>query len=156
MIKRWLIRWMIDDWVKIRILFWSLNVWIINLNFSNAFSVLECLISFTKRKLKIRTSADTFFLLIDINISFSSRSTISFCRDAMNDDTTDSAIVLKMKLAIDARNFLSRSRSRLIDSMNIIESVCSEFDSIDDSIDDSINDSIDEDDNSSLKWSSFW
>jgi hypothetical protein len=69
----------------------------------------------------------------------------------MNDDTTDSAIVLKMKLAIDARNFLSRSRSRLIDSMNIIESVCSEFDSIDDSIDDSINDSIDEDDNSSLK-----
>jgi hypothetical protein len=84
--------------------------------------------------------------LIDIKISFSSISAIFFCRDAMNDDTTDSAIVLKMKLAIDAKNFLSRSRSRLIDAMNIIESRCSEVDSIDDSIDDS----VDEIDNSSL------
>jgi hypothetical protein len=76
----------------------------------------------------------------------------------MNDDTIDSAVVLKIKLAIDAKNFLSRSRSRLIDSMNIIESAmkseCSIVDAIDDSINDSIDDSIsdlvDEDDNSSL------
>ncbi len=148
MIRCWLTRWMIDDWVKTKILFWSLNVWITNLNFSNAFSVSECLISFTKRKLKIRTSVDTFLLLIDMNTSFSSNSTISFCLNEVNDEST--LMILKTKLAIDARNFLSRSRSRLIDSMSIIESVCSEFDSIDDSIDDSINDSIYEDDNSSL------
>jgi hypothetical protein len=117
MIKRWLIRWMIDDWVKTRTLFWSLNVWIISLNFWNAFSVLECLISFTKRELKIRTSADTFFLLTDINTAFPSKPAISFCLNAMNDDTTDSAVVLKMKLAVDAKNFLSRSRSRLIGSV---------------------------------------
>jgi hypothetical protein len=179
MIKLWLTRWMIDDWVKIRILFWSLNVWIINLNFSNVFSVSECLILFTKRELKIRTSADTFFLLIDINTSFSRSSTISFCRDAMNDDTTDS-IVLKTKLATDVRYFLSRSRPRLADSMNIIESamrsiwsrlLCDSLidsindwigDSIDDSIDDLVDDSadeetLDENDNWSLlsAWS-FW
>ncbi len=121
MIKRWLTRWMIDDWVKTKILFWSLNAWITSLNFSNAFSVPECLISFTKRELKIRTSVDTFLLLTDMNISFSSSSTISFCRDAVNDDTKlIVSIVLKMKLAIDAKNFLNRSRSRLIDSMNSI------------------------------------
>jgi hypothetical protein len=62
----------------------------------------------------------------------------------MNDDTTDSAIVLKMKLTINAENFLSRSRSCLIDSTNIIESICSEIDSIDESIDDSIDDSFDD------------
>jgi hypothetical protein len=75
----------------------------------------------------------------------------------MNDDITDSTI-LKTKLAIDAKNFLNRSRSRLIDSMSIIESVCSEIDSTDESvddsaddeIDDSIDDSADENDNSSL------
>ncbi len=59
----------------------------------------------------------------------------------MNDDTTDSTI-LKIKLVIDAKYFLSRSRSRLIDSMNTIESICLEINSIDDSIDDLINDSI--------------
>jgi hypothetical protein len=123
MIKRWLIRWMIDDWIETKVLFWSLNVWITNLNFSNAFSISECLISFTKRKLKIRTSVDTFLLLIDMNISFFSKFAISFCLNAMNDDTTDSAIVLKMKLTINAKNFLNRLRSRLIDSMNIIESI---------------------------------
>ncbi len=84
--------------------------------------MLECLISFTKRKLKIRTSVDTFLLLIDINISFSNKSTISFCRNEINDDATDS-IVLKTKLAIDAKYFLNRSRSRLIDSMNTIKSI---------------------------------
>ncbi len=111
----------------------------------------ECLISFTKRKLKIRTSVDTFLLLIDIKTPFSSSSTISFCRDAVNDDTgLIASIVLKMKLAIDERNFLRRPRSRLTGSMSTIESVCSGIDSIDESIDDSIDDSIDEDDNSSL------
>jgi hypothetical protein len=79
----------------------------------------------------------------------------------MNDDIIDST-VLKIKLAIDAEYYLSRSRSRLIGSMNIIESamrsICSAIDSIDDStddsvddlIDDSINDLDDENDNSSL------
>jgi hypothetical protein len=103
-----------------------------------------------------------------MNISFSNKSTISFFRDAMNDDTRlIASIVLKMKLAIDEKNFLSRPRSRLIDAMSIIESIvmksaCSEIDSIDDltddlvddSIDDltddSIDDSVDENDNSSL------
>ncbi len=72
----------------------------------------------------------------------------------MNDDTRlIASIVLKMKLAIDEKSFLSRSRSRLIDSMSIIESVCSEVDSIDESIDDSIDDltdAFDESSNSSL------
>jgi hypothetical protein len=149
---------MVDDWVKTRILFWSLNAWITNLDFSNALSISECLISFTKRKLKIRTSVDTFFLLTGMNTPFSSRPAIFFCRDAVNDETTDSAVVLKMKLAVGAEYFLNRSRSRLIGSMNTIESamrsVCSAIDSIDDSTDDSvgdsISDSIDEDGNSSL------
>jgi hypothetical protein len=135
MIKRWLIRWMIDDWVKTRILFWSLNVWITSLNFSNVFSVLECLISFTKQKLKIRTSVDTFSLLTDINTSFSNRLAISFRLNEMNDEST--LMILKTKLTIDAKNFLDRPRSRLIDAVNTIESICSEVDSIDDSIDDS-------------------
>ncbi len=156
---------MINDWIKTKVLFWLLNAWIIILNFSNAFSVFEYLISFTKRELKIQTFVNTFLLLTDINTSFSNKSTISFCRDAMNDDTTDSAIVLKMKLTIDAKNFLSWSRSRLIDSMNIIKSImisiCSEINLIDDSSDDLINDSIDDsvdkNCNSSLlsTWS-FW
>ncbi len=81
-----------------------------------------------------------------------------FCRDAMNDDTTDS-IVLKTKLAIDAKYFLDRPRPRLTDSVNTIESmmrlVCAVVDSTDDFIEDSIDDSVsertfDEDDNSSL------
>jgi hypothetical protein len=62
----------------------------------------------------------------------------------MNDDITDST-VLKIKLAVDAEYFLSRSRSRLIDSMSTIESamrsVCSAIDSIDDSTDDLVDDS---------------
>ncbi len=117
----------------------------------------ECLISFTKRESKIRTSVDTFFLLTDINTSFSSSSAISFCLNAVNDDIIDST-VLKTKLAVDAKNFLSRPRPRLIDSVSTIESVCSgidstdesDDDSADDEIDDSIDDSVDENDNSSL------
>ncbi len=162
MIKRWLTRWMIDDWVKTKVLSWSLNACIINLNFSNVFSVFEFLTSFTNRELKIRIFVDTFFLLIDKNTFFSSKLAIFFCRDAMNDDTRSIAtIVLKMKLAIDAKYFLSRSRSRLIDAMNTIESIMmrllwdSTIDSVDDSIDDSIDDSVDKNDNLSLL-SSFW
>ncbi len=132
-------------------------IWI----FRTLFSISECLISFTKRKLKIRTSVDTSFLLIDINTSFSSSLIISFCLNKMNDEST--LMILKMKLAIDARNFLKQPRSRLINSMNIIESimmrsVCSKIDSTDDSIDDSIDEkTLDENDNTLLlsTWS-FW
>jgi hypothetical protein len=72
----------------------------------------------------------------------------------MNDEST--LMILKMKLAIDARNFLKQPRSRLINSMNIIESimmrsVCSKIDSTDDSIDDSIDEkTLDENDNTLL------
>jgi hypothetical protein len=109
--------------------------------------VLECLISFTKRELKIRTSAGTFFLLIGINTPFSSSSVISFCLNEVNDEST---LMIKTKLVADAKNFLSRPRSRLIGAVGTIESivmglVCSGIDSINDSID-----SIDEIDNSSL------
>ncbi len=97
--------------------------------------MLECLISFTKQKLKIRTSVDTFSLLTDINTSFSNRLAISFRLNEMNDEST--LMILKTKLTIDAKNFLDRPRSRLIDAVNTIESICSEVDSIDDSIDDS-------------------
>jgi hypothetical protein len=111
---------MIDDWIKTKVLFWSLNVWIINLNFSKAFSVSEYLISSTNRELKIRIFVDTFFLLTDKKISFSSKSTIFFCLNAMNDESIliESIIASKTKLTIDAKYFLDRSRSRLIDSMN--------------------------------------
>jgi hypothetical protein len=86
-----------------------------------------------------------------MNTPFFSRSTISFCLNAVNDDTIDSAVVLKIKLAADAKNFLKRPRPRLIDAVGTIESIvmrsaCSEIDFIDDSADDS----IDETDNSSL------
>ncbi len=99
---------------------------------------------------------DTSLLLIDKKTSFSSRSTISFCLNAMNDEST--LMMLKMTLTTGGRNFLSRPRSRLTDSMSTIESVCSEVDSIgesiddsiDDEISDSIDDSVDESDNSSL------
>jgi hypothetical protein len=140
MIKRWLTRCIIDDWIKTKILFWSLNAWITSLNFSNAFLVSECLISSTKRKLKIWTYVDTSLFLIDIKTPFSSRSTISFCRDAMNDDTTDST-VLKIKLATGVKNFLNRPRSRLIDAVSTNDSIVmrlpwdSTIDSADDSID---------------------
>jgi hypothetical protein len=67
---------------------------------------------------------DTFFLLIDENTSFSSNSTISFCLKEMNDESvlTKSMIALKMTLAIDAKYFLDRSRSRFIDSMSDVDS----------------------------------
>jgi hypothetical protein len=62
-IRRWLIRWMIDDWVNTRFLFWSLNVCTTSRDFSNALSISRCLISSTNRKLNMRTSDDTSFLL---------------------------------------------------------------------------------------------
>jgi hypothetical protein len=146
---------MIDDWVKTKILFWSLNVWIISLNFSNAFSMLECLISFTKRKLKIRTSKKISVLLTDKKISFSSKSTIFCCLDAVNWNTVELVIELSM-YAVETEYFLGRPRSRLIGSMNTIDSIVRlPWDSTFDSTDDSIDDSIDEADNSSLVWS-FW
>jgi hypothetical protein len=58
-IKRWLIRWIMSDWINIRFLFWSLNVCTTSRDFSNALSVSRCLISFTNRKLNMRTSNDT-------------------------------------------------------------------------------------------------
>jgi hypothetical protein len=83
-IKRWLIRWIVDDWVNIRFLFWSLNVCTTSRDFSNALLISRCLISFTNRKLKMRTSDDTSFLLIDWKTSFSMRSLISFCLNDAN------------------------------------------------------------------------
>ncbi len=46
-IRRWLIRWIINDWVNIRFLFWSLNVCITNRDFSKALLISKCLILFT-------------------------------------------------------------------------------------------------------------
>ncbi len=75
----------------------------------------------------------------------------------MNDDTTDSAVVLKMKLAADERNFLGRPRPRLTGPVGTIGSAvgskCSIVGSIDGSIDGSISDSVGEGGNSSLAWS---
>jgi hypothetical protein len=63
--------------VSIHVLSWSLYAWIINLNFPYASNVLECLISFTNLKLKIRTSRETFSMMINSNTRFFSRSFIS-------------------------------------------------------------------------------
>jgi hypothetical protein len=136
-IKDWLTRWMIDDWVNIKFLFWSLNVCITNRDFSNALSMLKCLISSTNRKLKMRTSNDTSFLFIDWKTFFSMRSLIFFCLNAANwekamctiesnlNATTSSEIEMrsktrstiilntKLKYAINAKYFRNRSRSRL-------------------------------------------
>jgi hypothetical protein len=95
----------------------------------------RCLISFTNRKLNMRTSSDTSSILIDWKTSFSMRSLISFCLNAANWESAictiesslnatanseieakaRSTVVLntKLKYAIDARCFRSRSRSRL-------------------------------------------
>jgi hypothetical protein len=94
-IKRWLILWIIDDWIKTSVLFWFLKAWIINLNFSNALSVLECLISFTKQELKIWILEDILALLTDKKTFFSSKSTISCCLDAMNDEST---LVIELRI----------------------------------------------------------
>jgi hypothetical protein len=106
-----------SDWIKTKVLFWFLKACTTNLNFSNVLSVSECLISFTKRKLKIRTSEEISILFIDKKISFSSNSAIFCCLDAMNDEST-LMIELRVKLryAIEARYFLDRSRSRFDDS----------------------------------------
>jgi hypothetical protein len=160
MIKRWLILWMIDDWVRTRILFWFLKVWTINLNFSNALSMLECLILFTKRKLKIRTSERTSVLLIDKKISFSSNSAIFCCLDAMNDESAVIELKIKLRYAIEAKYFLDRSRSRLIDSVRTIESMTkwSFSNSMNEDIfNDSINEDMLIDDEFSLSmWWSSW
>ncbi len=142
-IKSWLTRWIINDWVNTRFLFWSLNVCITNRDFSNALSISRCLISFTNRKLNMRTSNDTFFLLTDWKTFFSMRSLIFFCRNATNWERamctiksslmmtakanieietktkakakSRSSVVLntKLKYVIDAKYFRERSRSRL-------------------------------------------
>jgi hypothetical protein len=142
-IKRWLIHWIINDWINTKFLFWSLNVCITNRNFSNVLSISKCLISSTNRKLNMRTSNDTSFLLINWKTFFSMRSLISFylnvanwertmCTIESNLKTTTktnieieaktkaktksrSSIVLntKFKYAVDARYFRRRSRSRL-------------------------------------------
>jgi hypothetical protein len=152
MIRHWLIRWMIDDWIKTKILFWSLKAWIINLNFSNALFVFECLISFTKRKLKIRISEETSVLLIDKKTSFSSNSAIFCCLYAMNNESAVIELKIKLRYAIEAKYFLDRSRSRLIDSVRTIESIAEWLFS--NSMKGKIFD--DDDDFSSFAWSSFW
>jgi hypothetical protein len=77
-INRWFILWMIDDWMSISVLSWSLYVWITSLNFSYASDVLECLISSTNLKLKIRTSRETFSMMINSNTRLFNKSFISF------------------------------------------------------------------------------
>jgi hypothetical protein len=77
----------------------------------------ECLISFTKRKLKIRTSEEISILLIDKKTSFSSNSAIFCCFDAMNDESRLMIeLRVKLKYAIETKYFLDRSRSRVDDS----------------------------------------
>ncbi len=83
-IKRWLIRWIMKNWINIKFLFWSLNVWITNRDFLNVLSISKCLISFTNRKLNTRTLNDTSFLFINRKTCFSMRSFISFCLNAAN------------------------------------------------------------------------
>jgi hypothetical protein len=138
-IKRWLTRWIINDWINIKFLFWSLNVCITNRDFSNALSISKCLILFTNRKLNMRTSNDTSFSLIDRKTFFSMRSLISFCLNTANwrkamctiesnlmmttktnieveaKAKSRSSVVLntKFKYAVDAKYFRRRSRSRL-------------------------------------------
>jgi hypothetical protein len=143
-IRRWLIRWMIHDWVNIKFLFWSLNVCITSRDFSNALSMSRCLISSTNRELKMRTSNDTSFLFIDWKTSFSMRSLISFCLDSANweramcmiesnlnatanseiEARARSTVVLntKLKYAVDAKYFRDRSRSRLDEFEKISDS----------------------------------
>jgi hypothetical protein len=145
-IRRWLTRCIVNDWINIKFLFWSLKVCTTSRDFSNVLSISRCLISFTNRKLNMRTSNDTSFIFIDWKTSFSMRSLISFCLNAANwesaictiesnlNATTSneieakarSTIVLntKLKYAIDAKCFRDRSRSRL----NEFEKI-SDFDS---------------------------
>jgi hypothetical protein len=77
-IIRWLILWMIDEWVSINVLSWSLYVWITSLNFSYASDVFECSISSTNLKLKIRRSRETVSMMINSNTRFFNKSFISF------------------------------------------------------------------------------
>jgi hypothetical protein len=142
-INRWLTRWIINDWINIKFLFWSLNVCTTNRDFSNALSISKCLISSTNRKLNMRTSDDTSFLLINRKTIFSMRSLIFFCRNATNWKRTmctiESNLVMttranieietktkakaksrssdvlntKLKYAVNAKYFRERSRSRL-------------------------------------------
>jgi hypothetical protein len=145
-IRRWLTRCIVDDWINIKFLFWSLNVCITSRDFSNALSVSKCLISSTNRELNMRTSNDTSSVFTDWKTSFSIRSLISFCLNAANWESAictiessfcatanseieakaRSTIVLntKLKYAVDAKYFRSRSRSRL----NEFEKI-SDFDS---------------------------
>jgi hypothetical protein len=134
-IRSWLIRWIVDDWINIKILFLSLNVCITSRDFSNALSISKCLILFTNLKLNMRTSNDTLFLFIDWKTSFSMSSLIFFCLNAANwksamcmielslkttanseiEARARSTVVLntKLKNAVDAKYFRNRSRSRL-------------------------------------------
>ncbi len=151
-IRRELIRWIINNWVNTRFLFWSLNVCITSCDFSNALSISRCLISFTNRKLKMRTSDDTSFLRTNWKTSFSMISLISFCLNDANWEKamcmiesslkttarasieveaktkakarSRSSVVLNTKLiyAVDARYFRERSRSRLYEFEKISDS----------------------------------
>ncbi len=122
-IKCWLILWIVYNWININVLFWFLNACIIKRDFSNTFSVLECLFLFTNRELKIRISIDTYFLLIDTNTSFFSSSTISFARDAMNERSIIKILSIKLMYTINARNFVDRSCFRLISAVSIAKTI---------------------------------
>ncbi len=134
-IKCWLTYSIINDWVNIKFLFWSLNVCITSRDFSNALLISRCLISFKNRKLNMQTFVNTSFLLTDWKTSFSMSLLISFCLIATNWESTictikwslkttasneietkarsTVALNTKLKNAIDAKYFRSRSRSRL-------------------------------------------
>jgi hypothetical protein len=142
-IKRWLTRWIVDDWINTKFLFWSLNVCITSRDFSNVLSMSKCLILFTNRKLNMSTSNDTSFLFTDRKTLFSMRSLISFCLNAeiweramctiesslkttakasieveaktKANAKSRSSVVLntKLKYAVDAKYFQRRARSRL-------------------------------------------
>ncbi len=120
-----------------------MNVCITNHDFSNDLSILKCLISFTNRKLNMRTLNDTSFLFIDRKTFFLMRSFISFCLNAANEKramctiesnlkaTAKATIEIEMKIkaktrlkslivlntkfkyTIDAKYFRRRSRSHL-------------------------------------------
>jgi hypothetical protein len=100
------------------------KAWTTSLNFSNVLSVFEYLIWFTKRELKMWKSEKISALLVDKKTSFSSNSAIFHCLDAVNDESALMiALRVKLRYAIEVKYFLDRSRSRLIDSMRIIESI---------------------------------
>jgi hypothetical protein len=111
-IKRWLIRWIVDVWVNIKFLFWSLNVCITSRDFSKALSISRCLISFTNWKLNMRISVNTSFLLTDWKTSFSMSSLISFCLNATNWESAMCTIQSSLKTTARTNNEVKAKTDR--------------------------------------------